>query len=110
MFLEFALGTEGATLVARTGRTVPSLRAVAESEAFLDADAPPAHARVFLDTIPAIRALPTISTWPEIEDVADTILAEARQAGTPAVEVARRLDEETRALFARAAEEAPWPA
>ena len=101
-FLEFALGEEGATLVARTGRTVPSLKSVAQSDAFLDPASAPANSEVFLDTIPAIRALPTISTWPEIEDVTGTILAEAREAGTPAAEVARRLDDATRDLFARA--------
>jgi multiple sugar transport system substrate-binding protein len=57
---------------------------------------------VFLDSIPVIRSLPTISTWPEVESVADEILAEARQNGTPAAEVARRLDEQTRGIFARA--------
>jgi multiple sugar transport system substrate-binding protein len=101
-FLEFALGEDGATAIAGTGRTVPSLRTVAESDAFLDPKVPPASSHVFLDSIPVIRSLPTISTWPEVESVADEILAEARQNGTPAAEVARRLDEQTRGIFARA--------
>ena len=45
----------GAPVIARTGRTVPSLRSVAESDAFLDPSQPPASSAVFLDTIPAIR-------------------------------------------------------
>ena len=86
-------------MIARTGRTVPSLRSVAESDAFLDGS--PASSDVFLDTIPAIRALPTISTWPEIERAADEVLKAARADGTPAAEVAARLDEATRDMFAR---------
>ena len=34
----------------------------------------PASSRVFLDTIPVIRQVPSISTWPEIEDAAEPIL------------------------------------
>ncbi len=101
-FLEYALGPEGAPVIARTGRTVPSLVSVAESDAFLDPSQPPASSAVFLDTIPAIRALPTISTWPEIESAANEILEAARADGTPAEEVAQRIDEATRDLFARA--------
>ena len=101
-FVEYALGPDGAPVIAETGRTVPSLRAVAESDAFLDPGQDPASSAVFLDTIPAIRQLPTISTWPEIEDVSNEILEAAREAGTPAVEVASQLDEATRELFARA--------
>ena len=81
---------------------MPSLRSVAESDAFLDPSQPPASSAVFLDTIPAIRQLPTISTWPEIENAANEILEAAMADGTPAAEVARRLDEATRELFARA--------
>jgi multiple sugar transport system substrate-binding protein len=101
-FVEYALGPVGAPVIARTGRTVPSLRSVAESVAFLDPAVPPASSAVFLETIPVIRRLPTISTWPEIEDVTGEILEAARAAGTPAAEVARQLDSATRDLFARA--------
>ena len=37
-FIEYALGPEGAPIVAKSGRTVPSLKSVAESDAFLDPD------------------------------------------------------------------------
>ena len=47
---------------------------VSRSEAFLDPAAKPPHSRVFLDAIPTIRRVPTISTWPEIEDAAEGIL------------------------------------
>jgi multiple sugar transport system substrate-binding protein len=101
-FVEYALGPDGAPVIAETGRTVPSLRSVAESDTFLDPGKPPASSAVFLETIPAIRQLPTISTWPEIESVANEILEAAREAGTPAAEVAAELDVATRDLFARA--------
>ena len=101
-FMEYALGPEGARLVARSGRTVPSLKEVAESEAFLDPTAKPASSRVFLETIPVIRRVPSVSTWPEIEDAAAPILEEALYEGEPASEVARRLREATDAIFERA--------
>jgi multiple sugar transport system substrate-binding protein len=66
-FIEFANSVEGQTLVAASGRTVPSLRAVAESPAFLDPNAKPSRSNVFLDTIPFIRGVPVIETWVDIE-------------------------------------------
>jgi multiple sugar transport system substrate-binding protein len=101
-FVEFALGPEGAPIVARSGRTVPSLISVANSEAFLDPDQPPASSGVFLDTIPVIRRVPNISTWPEIEDAVNVILEVAMYKGGSARDVARKIMETTEPLFARA--------
>jgi multiple sugar transport system substrate-binding protein len=101
-FVEFALGPAGQEIVARTGRTVPSLVSVSRSEAFLDPDAKPRHSEVFLDGIPAIRRVPTISTWPEIEDATAPILENGMYLGEPAYEVAEKLDRATRPIFARA--------
>jgi multiple sugar transport system substrate-binding protein len=70
-FVEFAAGPTGQTLLARAGRIVPALRAVAESPAFLDATQPPASARVFLDQVPLLRAVPAHPAWQAIETVAD---------------------------------------
>lgn len=69
-FIEFANSVEGQRIIATTGRTVPSLRAVAESSAFLDPQARPANSRVFLDSIPFIRTVPVMETWVDIEDLA----------------------------------------
>ena len=69
-FIEYANAVEGQTIVAETGRTVPSLISVANSAAFLDTSAKPANSRVFLDIIPFIRALPIHPNWAEIEDTA----------------------------------------
>ena len=101
-FIEFALGHEGQRVVARTGRTVPSLISVSRSPAFLDPTVRPSNAQVFLDGIPAIRRVPSISTWPEIEDAVGPILERGLELGVPAAEVARQIDEATRPLFARA--------
>jgi multiple sugar transport system substrate-binding protein len=72
-FIEFAVGAEGQTLLAQTGRIVPSLKAVAESDAFLaptEGGEPllPLNNQVYLDNVAIMSRLPNISTWPEVED------------------------------------------
>jgi multiple sugar transport system substrate-binding protein len=101
-FMEFALGPEGQRITARSGRTVPSLIDVSRSEAFLDPDAKPASSRVFLETIPHIRRVPSISTWPEIEDASEGILEGGLYENVPSAEVVRHLNARTSGIFARA--------
>jgi multiple sugar transport system substrate-binding protein len=116
-FIEFANGPEGQQLAARVGRTVPSLKAVAESPVFLgprggvatgtdlDRFAPPASARVFLDTVPQIRRVPSISTWPEVEEAFQNTLGRAFYGEVPvddAIAIAMARSEQA---FQRAAEE-----
>jgi multiple sugar transport system substrate-binding protein len=101
-FAEFALGPEGAPITAASGRTVPSLIEVAQSEAFLDPEQPPANSQVFLDTIPVIRRVPSISTWPEIEDAVEPILEEGLYEGLPVEDVLRQIEAATTPTFARA--------
>ena len=101
-FMEFALGPEGQRITARSGRTVPSLISVSRSEAFLDPDAKPANSRVFLDTIDAIRRVPNISTWPEIEDASEGILEGGLYENVSPAEVAAQLEARTNGIFARA--------
>jgi len=100
-FVEYALSTEGQRALVETGRTVPSNIALSRSDAFLDPGLPPSRSEVFLDTIDTVRATPTISTWPEIEDVTTAILEDAVYKGLPVDDVVRRMDAETRELFAR---------
>jgi multiple sugar transport system substrate-binding protein len=83
-FIEFAMSQTGQTILAQTGRTVPALKAIAESEVFLGSGvagvgiaAAPANARAFLDTIPDIRRVPNISTWIEVEDAWNTAFKRA---------------------------------
>ncbi|MDP9491797.1 MAG: extracellular solute-binding protein, partial [Actinomycetota bacterium] len=101
-FVEYALGPEGAPVVARTGRTVPSLRSVAESDAFLDPGKKPANSRVFLDAIETIDHVPTVSTWPEIEDAMNGLLENGMYLANPVDEVVADIDRQTRPLFERA--------
>lgn len=67
-FIEYANSPRGQEIIARTGRTVPSLRAVAESPAFLDPEAKPASSQVWLDVVPTLRPVPVYVNWPPIED------------------------------------------
>ena len=101
-FMEFALGPEGQAITAEAGRTVPSLIEVANSDVFLDPEQPPASSQVFLDTIPHIRRLPNISTWPEIEDRTDELLEIGMYHRVPALDIAQRVIRETTEMFARA--------
>jgi multiple sugar transport system substrate-binding protein len=101
-FMEFALGPEGQRIASETGRTVPSLRSVAEGPSFLDPEEPPANAQAFLDQIPFLRSVPNISTWPEIEDTANGLLEEAYYGGGSGLEVAVELEIQTRDQFGRA--------
>lgn len=73
-FLEFANSTEGQTILAQTGRTVPSRQVLAESEVFLDSAAKPANSQAFLDAIPGIRNLPLMKGWSDIEGIVNTEL------------------------------------
>lgn len=76
-FTEYALGTEGQERASRLGRTVPSLRHVAEGPAFLDSAQSPAHSQVWLDNLPILRALPKLENWPVIERAAGIELEQA---------------------------------
>ncbi|MBX3058058.1 MAG: sugar ABC transporter substrate-binding protein [Anaerolineae bacterium] len=69
-FIEYANSAPGQTIIAQTGRTVPSLKAVAQSPAFLDPAKLPASSQVFLDTIPVLGQVPIMTTWVAIEETA----------------------------------------
>ena len=101
-FVEFAMTPQGQRIIAATGRTVPSHVDVSRSDVFLDSKAP-SHASVFLDAIPTLQRVPTVSTWPEIEDVTNGILENALYRGDRLDDVIRELDAQTGPLFARAA-------
>ncbi len=98
--IEFANSPEGQTIVARSGRTVPSLRAVAESDAFLDPTAKPARSRLFLDTIDDLQMVPLISTWEEIESTASEEIERAFYGDISAEEAAILARDRTEEYFA----------
>ncbi|MGH3736921.1 MAG: ABC transporter substrate-binding protein [Micromonosporaceae bacterium] len=100
-FIRYAVGEQGQRLTALSGRTVPSLKAVADSPVFLAPGKPPAGSQqAFLDTVPVIRRTPVLPTWPEIEDVADEELTQLFYAPTFDPDAAlAELDRRTRPLF-----------
>lgn len=100
-FIEFANSVEGQTIIARSGRTVPSLKAVAESPAFLDPEAKPQRSRVFLDDIPHIKRVPTMDTWVDIEDTASQELERVWFGQITLDEAIPIINERTREFFAR---------
>lgn len=98
-FVAFAGGPKGQGILALGGRTVPSLRSAAES-AFLDPTTAPEHDQVFLDGLAVMRRTPVISTWPEIEDVAEEVLTRAFYEDGYSLDAALAdLDDQTRPLF-----------
>ncbi len=98
-FIEFANSAEGQHLIAASGRTVPSLRAVAESPSFLDPGARPANSRVFLDEIPYVRGVPVIAGWVEIEDLTGEELRRAFYGQASLDEVIATATERSRPFF-----------
>lgn len=76
-FLEFVNAEAGQTILASTGRIVPSRIDLSTSPVFLDPEAKPANSQAFLDAIPHIRNLPLLATWSDIEGVVNTELKNA---------------------------------
>jgi multiple sugar transport system substrate-binding protein len=86
-FIEYAAGPAGQEVLGATGRIVPSLKSVAQSDAFLkgttagsaigEVGLPPANSQVFLDNIEILERVPSISTWPEVEDAFNTAFKRA---------------------------------
>lgn len=86
-FIAYAVGQQGQTLTALGGRTVPSLRSVATSAAFLSPTRTPVSSQVFLDAVPHLQHTPVTPSWPEIEDIMGTQLQRAFEDGVPLDEV-----------------------
>ena len=100
-FIEFAMSTEGQKIVAESGRTVPSLKSVANSLAFLTPDAAPRNSRVFLDVIPHIRAVPVMETWVDIEETIGKELERGVYGQTSVEEVIAASTHRTSKYFGR---------
>jgi multiple sugar transport system substrate-binding protein len=75
--IEFAGSPDGQQLMATAGRIVPSSVAVSQSPAFLNPSAAPANSQAWLDAIPAIRVVPQLAHWPDLEETANEELANA---------------------------------
>ncbi len=97
-FVRFALGPEGQRILARGGRTVPSLRSVARSADFL-AVTPPRSNEVFLDQVHGMRRLPTTAGFARVEEAADTVVEELYYGRLSIDAAIRRLQAETAGAF-----------
>jgi multiple sugar transport system substrate-binding protein len=73
-FIQYALGPRGQIVAAKLGRTVPSLKSVANSPAYLDPTQPPANSKMYLDVIPTIRRVPVSPAWPAVESAVNSEL------------------------------------
>lgn len=98
-FIEFANAGLGQTIMATSGRTVPSLRSVAESAVFLDPNFKPKNSRVFVDTIPTILAVPTLVNWPDIESVVSEELERAFYGSVSVEEAIKTATERAQPYF-----------
>lgn len=100
-FIEYAMSADGQKIIAATGRTVPSHIETSKSEAYLDPAKAPKNAKVWLDAVPGLRPVPTISTWAEIEDAMEGILENAVNRGDKLDSVIAEIDKQTKPMFAR---------
>ena len=100
--IEYANSPEGQSVIARTGRTVPSNEAVANSEAYLDPTQAPASAQVWLDAIPTIRRFPLLMMWPDIEEIANAEIERAFYGNGTVDEAIEAMMTLTRPYFAGA--------
>lgn len=98
-FIEFANSVEGQTIVAESGRTVPSLIEVAYSPAFLDPAAKPARSEIFLTTIKNLRAVPVVENWADIEEIASDEIERAFYGFTTVPEAAQAAMRRTEEYF-----------
>jgi len=99
-FITFAVGKQGQTLTALGGRTVPSLKQVAQSPAFLDPTQEPSRAKVWVDAVGHLRRTPVLPTWPEIEDLGEEALTRAFYDEESPEKVFAELNAEVEPLFA----------
>jgi multiple sugar transport system substrate-binding protein len=100
-FIEYAMSPDGQKIITATGRTVPSHIETSKSDAYLDPDKAPKNSKVFLDAVPALRSVPSTSTWAEIEDVVEGILENAVNRGDKLEAVVAEIDKQTKPIFAR---------
>jgi multiple sugar transport system substrate-binding protein len=98
-FIEFANSVEGQTLIAASGRTVPSLMSVAESDVFLEPDLPPSRSYVWINNAAIARRVPLVSTWQEIERTAGEEIERAFYGDIPASEAGMLAVQRTEEYF-----------
>jgi multiple sugar transport system substrate-binding protein len=98
-FIEYANSVEGQQRMLATGRTVPSLRQVANSPQFLEPELPPLRSHIFLDTLPVMRQVPTIHQWVTIEETANREIERAFYGQVSVQEAAETAVQRTQTYF-----------
>lgn len=100
-FIEYTMSADGQKILTATGRIVPSNIDVSKSEAYLDPAKAPKNSKVWLDAVPNLRSVPTLSTWAEIEAAVEGILENAVNRGDKLDAVVAEIDKQTKPMFAR---------
>ncbi len=98
-FIEYSLSETGQTLLAETGRTVPSMIRVAESQAYLGSTLPD-NGQAWLDAADHMRALPMIPGWNTFEELFTKELQRAFYGDITVDELITGADEIAAPLFA----------
>lgn len=98
-FVEYAVGPAGQEVLARSGRTVPSLLEVARSDVFLEPAEPPASSHVWLDAEPHLRATPRTGSWSRVEREGNALFEEIFYERVDREEGLRRLESAVLPLF-----------
>lgn len=96
--IEFFNSPASQSTLAQSGRTVPSLIAVANSPAFLKSN-PPANNQMYLDMAPYVRAAPLMSTWGEVESALGKEIKRAFYGDASAQQAAQAAVENTQQYF-----------
>lgn len=100
-FAAYAVGPEGGAVLARSGRTVPSLKSLAASKDFLAPEAKPKSSKVFLDVLEHARRLPNVGQWNEAENTASEAL-EQFFAGKASVEdTVKQIEDDSERILAQ---------
>lgn len=100
-FARYAVGPEGGKVLAESGRTVPSLKSVAESDAYLAPGKKPAASRVWLDIVPSARRLPNVANWNEAETTASDLLEQYFAGKASLDSTVKKIAEESKRLLAQ---------
>ncbi|MFN8540281.1 MAG: sugar ABC transporter substrate-binding protein [Thermomicrobiales bacterium] len=98
-FMEYANGPDGQPVIAATGRTVPSIKAVAETATFLNPTEKPLNNRAFIEAIPLIRPTINIDTTEQIESIVNTELRRAFLGQAPLADAISQMNSRTAELF-----------
>ena len=99
-FAQYAVTDAGGKVLAASGRTVPSLKSLAESDAFLAPGKAPKSARVWLDVAPHVRRLPNVAAWNEAETTASDALEQFFAGKASLDETVALIEKESQRLLA----------